>query len=51
MGSAGSQSVAELLDVYFMADRLAPALVFLVVVGIFAAVRHSERIKASEGPP
>lgn len=35
----------ELLNAYFTADRLAPVLMVLIVAGIFAAVRRSERIK------
>jgi len=35
----------ELLATYWAADRLAPVLALLVVACIFAAVRHSERLR------
>jgi hypothetical protein len=35
----------ELLNAYFAVGQLSPALMFLIVAGIFAAVRRSERIK------
>ncbi|GAA4033561.1 hypothetical protein GCM10023063_16600 [Arthrobacter methylotrophus] len=35
----------ELLNIYFTVDRLGPVLALLAVVGTFAAVRRSERIK------
>jgi hypothetical protein len=35
----------DLLNVYFIVDRLGPVLALLAVVSIFAAVRHSDRIK------
>jgi hypothetical protein len=38
----------ELLNAYFAAGQLAPVLMFLIVAGIFAAVRHSERIKPAK---
>jgi hypothetical protein len=37
--------MVELLTLYFAADRIAPALMLLVIAGIFAAVRRSERIQ------
>ena len=40
--------MAELLTVYFTVDRLGPILALLTVVCIFAAVRHSERIKPAK---
>lgn len=35
----------ELLNAYFMVDRLGPLLALVVVGAIFAGVRHSERLK------
>jgi hypothetical protein len=35
----------DLLNAYFTVDRLGPVLALLAVVCIFAAVRHTERIK------
>lgn len=39
--------MAELLNAYLTADRLGPALALLAVAGIFAAVKHGERVRPS----
>lgn len=41
----------ELLETYWVADRLTPVLALLVVVGIFAAVRHGERLRPLKESP
>lgn len=35
----------DLLNAYFMVDRVGPVLALVVVAVIFAAVRHSERLR------
>lgn len=40
----------ELLNAYFMVDRVGPVLALVVIVVIFGAVRHSERIKPVKDP-
>ena len=35
----------ELLNAYFMVDRLGPALAVLAVAAIFAVVKHSGRLR------
>lgn len=37
--------MGELLNAYFTVNQLAPAVMLLIVAGVFAAVRRSERIK------
>lgn len=37
--------MAEMLNAYFAVEQLGPVLTVLIVAGIFAAVRRSERIK------
>ncbi|MET4143971.1 hypothetical protein [Arthrobacter sp. UYCo732] len=37
--------MTDILVIYILIDRLSPVLVLVILAGVFAAVRHSERIK------